>query len=76
MQYVFERIYRKRKQPRFYMISSEKKTARFTNNLDSAAKLDGCVKELTVRNIWKIFKVKVRALVIEKHESGYKLGKT
>ena len=71
MQYIFERIYRKRKQPRFYMKTpSYKETANFTNNLDLALKVDEKRKNYVIRSIRSFFKIKVRALELERNESG------
>ena len=54
----------------------ESKTAKFTNNLDLAVKLGDKVKDRIIRDIWKLFRVRVRALEVTVDESEYKLGKT
>lgn len=56
--------------------SSERKVARFTNNIDLAVRLEENYKDFAVRDIWNIFGVKVRALELDKYESRNKLGKT
>lgn len=56
--------------------SSERKVARFTNNIELAVRLEENYKDFAVRDIWDIFGVKVRALELDKYESRNKLGKT